>query len=237
MWNREFDRYASSHRAVRFDLRGFGESSAARGPFSYVEDIDTLVSHLDLHRFFLVGSSMGGAFALDYALRHPERVRGLLLAAPGLSGGLEPPFAPEEEAAFEYDTKRSREIVEAHSRGDATLAFERLRALRCSALTGPNLELFRTMVDENEFEVFEDRSGKRATSGPPAAGRLGEIRAPTTVLFGVRDNPSSRVFADRIVRSVSGARLVTIPGADHLVNLSRPDAFDAALTSALDALE
>jgi pimeloyl-ACP methyl ester carboxylesterase len=75
------------------------------------------------------------------------------------------------------------------------------------------------------------------TANDPAVGRQSELRAPTTVLVGVRDNPSSRVFADRAVRSVSGARLVTVPGADHLVELSRPDAFDAALTSALDALE
>jgi 3-oxoadipate enol-lactonase len=77
---------------------------------------------------------------------------------------------------------------------------------------------------------------KLAVDVPPAHPRLGAIRVPTTVLVGDRDNPSSVPFAKRIAAAVPGARLVNVPGADHLINLSRPEAFDRELAAALQSL-
>jgi 3-oxoadipate enol-lactonase len=233
MWDRELRVFSKAHQAIRFDLRGFGGSSPASSPFSYGEDIKTLLVHLGADRPFLVGSSMGGAFAIDFALENPGMVRGLLLAAPGMSGGFHPPFSPEEQTALDYDDQKSQGIADAWSKGDAPRAFELLRELWCSALEGASLGLFRQMVDLNAAEVFEDRSGKHAVKRPPAEGRLGSIKVPTTILQGDRDNPSSGCFSRRIADSVTGARLITVPGADHLVNLSRPAAFDEALIQAL----
>jgi len=233
LWDREIPIYSKDHRTVRFDIRGFGGSSPARAPFSYTDDVAALVDHLGLKRPYLVGSSMGGSFAVDFALAHPDQVRGLLLVAPGLSGGFAPPFDAAEQAAFEYDEQKSKIINDAWSRGDRASAVDALRQLWCAALTGPELELFRRMVSENAEEVFDNRSMRVATDPPPAAGHLSEIAVPTTVLIGDRDNPSSAVFAKRIASAIPGARLVSVPGADHLINLSRPDAFDAALRAGL----
>ena len=236
MWDREFALFSRDHRTIRFDLRGFGLSAPATAPYSHVEDIRSLLSHLRADRTFLVGSSMGGAFAIDFALEHPDQVQGLLLAAPGLSGGVEPPFDPAEQAAFEYDERKSQEIADAWSKGDTAAAIEGLRQLWCAGLEGPARELFLRMVQENRTEVFEGPSLQHATRPTPAHGRLPSLRVPTTVLVGDRDNPSSAVFARRIARSVPGARLLTVPGADHLINLSRPERFDAALRDALEAV-
>lgn len=237
MWGREVSRYSADYQTIRFDLRGFGGSSPASAPFSYVQDIASLLAHLRVNRPYLVGSSMGGAFAIDFALEKPQMVRGLFLIAPGLSGGIEPPFDPEEGAALEYDEEKSQEVARAWSKGDAATAFELLRQLWCVALEGPSLELFRKMVQENAAEVFDNRSMQFATAVPPAAARLGTLRVPTTVLVGDRDNPSSDVFAKRIARSIPGARLVTVPGGDHLINLSRPREFDEALKAALGKVD
>ncbi len=233
MWDRELTRLAPRYRTIRYDLRGFGGSSAATSEFSYTADLRALLAHLNAGPAWLVGSSMGGAIAINFALAHPELVRGLVLAAPGLSGGVEPPFDAEEKAALEYDDKKSQEVNQAWTQGDRAAAFERLRELWCSALKGPNLALFRTMVDENAAEVFGDRSAQHAARDPPAEGRLGGVRVPATVLVGDRDNPSMPLFARRVARGIPGARLVKVPGADHLVNLSQPEGFDRALTDAL----
>lgn len=233
MWSRELRVFSHNHRAIRFDLRGYGGSPPATASFSYGEDIKTLLDHLDAGRTFLVGSSMGGAFAIDFALEHPERVSGLLLAAPGMSGGFHPPFSPEEQSALDYDDQKSAGIAEAWSKGDAPRAVELLRELWCSALEGASLELFLRMLNDNLSEVFDDRSAKLAAKRLPAEDRLGALKAPTTILQGDRDNPSSLYFSRRIEKGLGGSRILSVAGADHLINLSRPAAFDDALGKAL----
>ena len=69
---------------------------------------------------------------------------------------------------------------------------------------------------------------------PPSYNRLPSIRVPTTVLVGDRDNPSSVPFANLVARGIAGARLVTVQGADHLINMSRPKVFETELRLALD---
>ena len=226
MWDREMSLYSADHQVVRYDLRGFGGSSPATAPFSNTRDIQALSSHFGLERPFLVGSSMGGGIAIDYALAHPDRVSGLLLAAPGVSGSFETPWEPKELEAFQYDDNKSQEVAAAWTKGDAASAFGSVRELWCAALEGPSLGLLRAMVEQNAAEVFDFRSMKNAEKAPPAVPRLSTIRVPTAVLVGDRDNPSSPVLAKRVAQDIPGARYVTVAGADHLINLSRPEAFD-----------
>jgi 3-oxoadipate enol-lactonase len=231
-WDREFPQIARRSTVVRYDLRGFGGSSPAWAAFSPVRDLRAVIVGLGLRTPLVVGSSLGGAIALDLALDHPGIVRGLLLVAPALSGGIEPPYSPEEAAAFEQDERRIREVEAAWVAGNRVAAFEALRELWCPALEGPALEQFRRMVEENAEEVYGDRS-LRFAEDPPAAGpRLGSLRVGVHVLVGGRDNPAAIVFARRIATQVPGGRLTLVERADHLVNLSAPEAFDSALEAA-----
>jgi 3-oxoadipate enol-lactonase len=229
MWDREFAYLAANHHVVRFDHRGFGGSPAATEAFSYVDDLAAVIRTLHLERPVIVGPSMSGAIAIDFALAHPGSSAGLFLMAPGVSG-MELEYDPEGREAFEYDERESTAIAAAWKAGRRDEAEERLRKLWAGSLQGPALELFRRMVRENLLEVFEDRSAAfnhRAT--PPAANRLGELAVPTRVIVGDRDNPSSPRFAKYIARSIPGAELTIVPGADHVLNLSAPAAFDSAL--------
>ena len=71
---------------------------------------------------------------------------------------------------------------------------------------------------------------------PPAIDRLAEIKAPAVVIVGDKDLPHIRDVATLITNRVPNARLVTIPGAGHLVNLDTPDAFNKVLTGLLSGV-
>ncbi|HXW66512.1 MAG TPA: alpha/beta fold hydrolase [Thermoplasmata archaeon] len=233
MWHREFGALAHDHRVLRYDFRGYGGSRPASSSFSPVDDLLALLDHARLERPLLVGPSMGGKVALDLTLAHPDRVGGLLLVAPGYSG-MDYEHVPGGKATFERDERLSQAAVEAWTAGHLEEATERLRELWASALSGRELELFRTMVRDNAPEVFEERSGRFETrAGPPAAGRLAQIRVPTVLLVGDRDNPAMPHLANYLARGIPGAQLELVAGADHLLNLSRPDAFDAGLARAM----
>ncbi len=231
MWDREFPLLARHHRVARYDLRGYGGSSPATSDYFPVRDLGALIDQVQMERPLIVGPSMGGKIALDFTLAHPERVGGLLLIAPGYSG-MDYAHVPGGRATFERDETLSKAASEAWSAGHLEQATEHLRQLWASAVTGSSLELFRTMVRENAPEVFEDRSGRHERSeGGPAAERLSEIRTPTHILVGDRDNPAMPHLANFLARGIVGARVEMVPGADHLLNLSRPGAFDSALSS------
>jgi 3-oxoadipate enol-lactonase len=236
MWNREFPRIARDHRVVRYDLRGYGGSTPATSEYSSVSDLKSLLDQLGLTRPLIVGPSMGGRIALDLTLAHPESVGALLLIAPGYSG-MDYDHVPGGKATFELDETLSKAAADAWAAGKLEEATEHLRQLWASALTGSALDLFRTMVRENAKEVFEDRSSRLETrDGAPAALRLKEIRVPTRILVGDRDNPAMPHCANFLARGIAGSTVELVPGADHLLNLSRPDAFDLALGESIQTL-
>jgi len=86
VWTNQVEHLRWYRKAVSFDLRGHGESDAAKNADysmeAYASDIAAVVDALGLQKFVLVGHSMGGAIVGAYAGRHPERVAGLLLADP-----------------------------------------------------------------------------------------------------------------------------------------------------------
>src|ERR687894_2826224 len=110
MWDRQFEALAERYRVVRFDRRGFGRSPLTDGPYAHHEDLRGLLDGLGIERASLVGCSMGGAAAIDFALRYPERVRAMVLVGSAVSGAEsdEPPpkewdqlVAPDEAGDLE----------------------------------------------------------------------------------------------------------------------------------------
>src|SRR5438309_2596336 len=91
MWDAQFTALSATHRVIRYDRRGFGESADHDGAFSHHEDLLALLDARGIERAALVGSSMGGACALDAALAAPERITRLALLGSGLSGHTWPP--------------------------------------------------------------------------------------------------------------------------------------------------
>lgn len=94
-WQPVLDRLPTGHRAYAPDLRGFGETRRHQGGYSIqalVEDLHGFTAKLGLSAFHLVGHSLGGVAALQFALSHQEDVRSLTLVAPAPAEGL--PLVP-----------------------------------------------------------------------------------------------------------------------------------------------
>jgi len=98
-WALQLDHLRRRRRAVSLDLRGHGDSDPAEnGDYSIpglAGDIEATADQLGLRRFVLAGHSLGGAVAVEYAGRHPERVAGLLLVDPNGDQTL----VPQEQVA------------------------------------------------------------------------------------------------------------------------------------------
>jgi 3-oxoadipate enol-lactonase len=220
---------AAGYRAVRYDARGYGESSRPTGdPYSPVDDQLALLDALDIAEAALVGCSAGGSTEIDFTLEHPDRVWALVPVASGMSGfeGLE-----EEEDWWE---ERWAPVQAAIDAGD----LERAEDLQLAIWAPLGTEdaagrRIRQIAFDNIHELTMDESAQ-VEIDPPASHRLGEIDIPTLVLIAEHDTPDMRRVGDLIARGIPGALKATIEGADHVVNVRQPARFDDAVLAFLD---
>ena len=86
VWDDHFVAFARLYRTIRYDRRGYGNSSAPNRPFSEVSDLHHLLRYLGINDAYLLGMSNGGKVALEFALEHPGMVAALVLVGPSLGG-------------------------------------------------------------------------------------------------------------------------------------------------------
>src|SRR5262245_27864256 len=103
-WDDQFIEFARHYRVVRYDARGFGQSSKPENAFAHYRDLHAMLAFLGIERAYLMGCSGGGATIIDFALAYPEKTGALNLVGAGLGGyqfSEPPPLALELRAAFE----------------------------------------------------------------------------------------------------------------------------------------
>ena len=86
MFDDQFGAFAQHYRVIRYDVHGFGKSGIPAGPFSGHEALHDLLRVLGVERMYLLGMSLGGRIAIDFALTYPTMVDALILAAAGVGG-------------------------------------------------------------------------------------------------------------------------------------------------------
>src|SRR5258708_39952180 len=85
-WDDQFAAFGATHTVVRYDARGHGQSSLPPAPFSHSADLHALVKFLGIERAVLMGCSGGGGACIDFALAHPNLVKGLILVGSSVEG-------------------------------------------------------------------------------------------------------------------------------------------------------
>ena len=218
----EAARFGRDYTVIRYDARGFGRSSLPAQPFAHADDLAALLSHLGVARAHLVGLSMGGGIAVDFALTHAARVRSLVLVDAVVGGFPWPPGTAPLVAA----------TAAAKTGGAAAGRAAWLESpLFAPALRRHDVAVqLRAMVAEYSGWHFVNASPQRSLA-PPAWQRLGEIAARTLVLVGAHDVPEFHAIAAELLRAIPGARGEIVDGAGHMLNLEAPERF-AALVAA-----
>lgn len=217
LWDDQMKAFAKHHRVVRYDLRGFGRSAAAPEPFSHIEDLRALMDFLKIERATVVGLSLGGIIAADFALEHPDRVERLVLVGAGLRGDKQPP---------------DKDVIRAYEAASKGIAEEFVNVTMKSGLYAavregtPTYARLRQMMLDNFKAVSTFRPGFLKYPETPTIERLGSIRTPTLVVIGGGDAQSLKNVADILAGQIPGARKVVIPGSSHHPPVERPKEFN-----------
>lgn len=231
-WDDQFEAYARRYRVIRYDARGFGRSDVPRAgePYSHADDLAALLDSLGAAGpAHVVGLAMGGRFALDFAVTHPDRLRSLTVIDTVVGGW---PWSRQWLVSY-------APVLEAARRGDiaaakqAWLANEIFAPLREKPAAA---EKMRRMVDDYSGWHLVHPDPER-TPQPATVSQLSKVGVPTLVVVGELDVPEFQLISAHVARSVPGARQESLAGTGHLASMESPQRVNELVLGFLAGLQ
>jgi len=224
MWDAQVRALAGRYRLVRYDTRGHGRSPVSDGPVDIdllADDVAGLMDALAIPRAVVVGLSLGGMTAQALAMRHADRVAGLVLmaTAPHL-----PPADAWETRAQTVLAQGMGAIVEAVMARWFTPAMAQTDPARLAFLRARFLA-----IDPAGYAAC-----CRAIGGLDLRSGLGAIRAPTLVVAGAADPVTSPAVGEALAKAIPGAGCEVVDDAAHIPAAEQPEAVNAILGTFLD---
>lgn len=220
-WYSVFGALAKHYHVVAVDLLGFGDSTMQPEDYSLDHQARSLAALIEKRGWapaVLVGNSMGGWISCKVALQHPDTVEALILVdsggvvkpGPGLPGTL----PPQQIFALLQPTSRA----------------ETQELLRRMAAHNPTLpgyildDLQRTLAAENVRRTLFS-----ATPADFLDSRLPELKQPTLILWGAKDQLGGMGYAEAFHRGIAGSTLEVLPDCGHAPQVECPASFEKAV--------
>lgn len=227
-WDTTAQALCDRYRVLALDQRGHGETewameyTIARG----VADLFTFGGAMGLKKFVLLGHSMGGLVAYNYAAVHPDQVERLVIVD----------YGPEVQPAFRQRLGQSMQAIDVFDNPEQ--AFQKMRAEN----PRPSDEEMRHRVMHNVMQRGDGKWTWRYDRGLRDGTRplervapneqwhiLARINCPTLLVRGAETDLLARETAERMARTIPNCKLVEIARAGHSVPADNPNAFIAAL--------
>lgn len=211
---------AASHTLVRFDVRGSGLSERRTDRLSLdtcVADLKAVVDAAGLDRFPLLGVSLGGAIAVAFAARYPERVSRLVLVGSGAKGA----FAPGAPDGLRRDAEVLERMIEV-GWGDGSPALR--VAFARSFVPGASHEVALELSAMQRMAADADGARQlwRAFHAFDVTGAAKRVRCPTLVAHADEDAVVPLEHGRELAELIPGARLLALAGRNHLLLEDEP---------------
>lgn len=227
MWHRTRPVLAVRYRTIAFDNRGAGRSDLPPGPYpiaTMASDAAAVLDAAGIKSAHLLGASMGGMIAQEFALQYPRRVRSLILACTAAGG----PHAIQAEAeAVQLLFRREGNPKE---RAEAAVPF-------IYDASTPRERIDQDLaILSHWYPTPEGYSAQlQGILAWEAYNRLSQISAPTLVIHGVNDRLVPAANADLMAGRIPGAQLVKLANASHIFMTDQPEVAHRAILEFLSA--
>jgi 3-oxoadipate enol-lactonase len=209
------------YRTIAFDNRGVGQSEVPPGPYSMAQmaaDAAAVLKAAGVNAAHILGVSMGGMIAQEFALQYPQKVRSLTL---GCTASGEPQAVQPGSEVIEVLMTRGRD-PEAFTAAINPFIYD---AGTPRARMDEDLQARRKWFPTPEGYFAQ----LQAIIGWEAYSRISQIQAPTLVIHGENDRLVPPENAKRIAEQIPGAQLVMIPNASHVFSTDQPETAHAAI--------
>ncbi|UOE46232.1 alpha/beta hydrolase [Mucilaginibacter sp. SMC90] len=229
-WQASIEPLSAQFRVIIFDTRGIGRTDAPEEAYSmelFADDLAGLMDALQISQAHILGFSMGGQIALQFALKYPQKIDKLIIAAS--CAKLNTQIRLYVDAVLEvYEggitTKQMFELI-------APWLFSN------SFLSVPGNEAY-LQYDENDPEqqpLYAWRNQYLAQRAFDATPKLKDVKAGPLIITGELDVFAQLSDAMALHEGLSGSTLKIIPGAGHLFNFEQPKIFHDTVINYLNS--
>ncbi len=228
-WDPCIEFLSKHHTIIRWDVRGFGQSSKPPGPYDltmYAADLRAVLDALEVERVHLAGLSMGGVIAQKFLLESPERLKSTTLVS----------TSSEISEKATANWRRLADRVE--SRGFGRIDASRSFAEGFAKAHPEIVDAAGAQTASNDPAGYA--AGARAVSDYHLTADLAAVRTPTLIIQGLADQHTPPGGSVKLSRAIPRSRLLMIPEAGHSLPVEQPVLFTSALlafTGAIEALE
>ena len=229
MWDPVIDALAANHYVIRYDARGYGQTTCGPDAFSDRDDARGLLDHLGVLRATVVGASRGGRIGLDIAVETPDRVAGIATIGSGPSGFPEVELTDtEDELCTKLDEAWE---AEDHERiADLEVRLWSIGPLRNEQ--DLDEDFVRTAFQLNRLNLRHhgDQIGESTDLEPPAYDRLVDLDIPALVTVGEFDITKALIQFEYLAETIPNATRHIFPDTAHLPSVEHPQEFLAVLS-------
>ena len=213
-WWQQVAVFQQDYRCITFDQRGWGLSEGGPGapdPAVISEDVIALLDHLEIPKAIFVAQSMGGVSSLGAALRHPDRVAGLVMA--DTTGGIGDPSV----TSLLQDVHPPQDPLR-RALSDSFIEEHPARTFLFGSIGRINREMPVSVVSD----LFRNPDG-------PQASDLAALQVPTMLVVGREDRIFPVHVIEAVHRLIPGSRLEIVSGAAHSTHYEQPEIFNRLL--------
>jgi len=216
-WEYQVPTFSQKYQVITIDLRGHGKSDKPKGPYNmqmFARDIAELLKKLDIESVHILGISLGGGIAFQFAVDYPELVKSLIIV----------------NAGIEIPTDSFKMKLEAFKR---TFIVRLVGMKKMGEVLAPRLfikpeqeELRNKLIErwqENDKKAY--LSAMRALIGWSVRDELGKIKCPTLVIGSDQDYAPSSI-KEEYTALLSNAKFIEIKDARHAVAVEKPEEFN-----------
>lgn len=231
LWYNQVPEFSKRYRVLTYDVRGFGKTEVRPATYSmelFARDLFELLRALEISSACVLGYSMGGRIAVEFALTHPEMTAGLILANSGIG---EPPSQEMQErrqmmvgVLEEGNIEVISELMTEASfspglRDRNAAAFEKYKSIKMQNDPGEYLAIMQAIVGSIDSPVD-----------------LSRLTCPVLIIAGDRDGFMAVSVGEAMRAAIRNAELKILP-TGHAAAIEAPEAFNATVLSFLKSLQ
>ena len=218
-------------KVIRYDIRGYGKSALPDSNEVYrdSDDLNGLIDFLKIKKAHICGLSLGSFIVIDFGLSHPEKCISLIPCGPRVGGDATAEYKTSNGNNVTAVITKTTELIKTKGPKDATDYLWKGDHVMAKAVISPKtLQSLLKMGYEYSWWRYI-HSNKRELVFPMAIKQLNDIKIPTLIVTAEHDLELCKEVAEILVKGIPDAKLVSLKGAGHIMNMDNPRDFNKTI--------